>query len=467
MRRTTRQPALLAALLAALTFAGLPGIGPSTASAALADGTLQITSPTEGAQLTRNAPVDIQLALSSDLEPGTYTALITQDTGTQISSQDFILTAEHIASGEYTLTGVLFPFVGTYTLRVLRFDPDEPPRRFDDVTVAVVSDQAPTPWGWITPGDGSQVQVGFTGPVTVRLRNAPAGPYRLTIQDTISRTNPNDYWWTKAIQHDGSPDKTYTFRPPAFPVAEQYYLYVEDGAGDFYIESAIDAIQTVRVDAEADQYLDPADFYPLVRDRFRDSTNIAYRLNMPARVRVEVLDADGRVVRREDLGNRDGRRLQWRWDGRNNVGDTVGVGRYRIRLTATDSNGYNGTLTRAVKVVTDTVTRSGRLSRNGKQTSSRSRSSSCYVDPYYDGSLSLDCWGGKYAQATWAFRVPRNATNLQLRFRGEEGCCGNGRITRTGTRVNATTYRALFKVTGWRAYTVESVHLTYKHRVRR
>jgi hypothetical protein len=85
----------------------------------------------------------------------------------------------------------------------------------------------------------------------------------------------------------------------------------------------------------------------------------------------------------------------------------------------------------------------------------------------YAGSLRLDCRGGRYAQATWSFRVPKTATRLDLSFRGEVGCCDRGQLVRTGERVSANRYRALVRVTTWRAYTVDSVRLSDRYQVRR
>lgn len=102
--------------------------------------------------------------------------------------------------------------------------------------------------------------------------------------------------------------------------------------------------------------------------------------------------------------------------------------------------------------------------RSGTNTSSRSNSSSCYLNrSYYPSSLHLDCWGGAYAQATYGFSLPRDARRITRRIATEAGCCtGHGGYTSKRWSGNTAVVRA----TGWTSIYVKRVSVTYQHRVK-
>jgi flagellar hook assembly protein FlgD len=75
------------------------------------------------------------------------------------------------------------------------------------------------------------------------------------------------------------------------------------------------------------------------RDRTARSVRFAYRLNRRARVRIEVRDAAGDVVRRRGTRAQDEGRREWTWDGRDGSGRYVAPGMYRVTITATTGMG--------------------------------------------------------------------------------------------------------------------------------
>jgi hypothetical protein len=102
----------------------------------------------------------------------------------------------------------------------------------------------------------------------------------------------------------------------------------------------------------------------------------------------------------------------------------------------------------------------------GTETARRSKAGNCHISGY-DGSLMLDCWGGRYAEAKYLFAVPASARRLDWNVRGEVWCCDTGRLLRTGQRLDARRYAVRVRVTNWRAYEVHRVSLTYTYDRRR
>ena len=85
-------------------------------------------------------------------------------------------------------------------------------------------------------------------------------------------------------------------------------------------------------------------------------------------------------------------------------------------------------------------------------------------------TTTLDCWGGRYAIARYNFGVPASAFSFRWTVRGTptgaDLCC-DGRITRTGHRIKPRLFQVRVRVTGWRAYEIRGVSLTYTYKVRR
>jgi hypothetical protein len=103
--------------------------------------------------------------------------------------------------------------------------------------------------------------------------------------------------------------------------------------------------------------------------------------------------------------------------------------------------------------------------RSGPNTSSRSKSGSCYIGNLF-GELHLDCWGGAYAQATWRFSLPSDARQVSRAIVGQAGCCEPGTISRSWTGRGGGLHTAKVRVTNWRGFYVEKVRIRYQTKVR-
>jgi FlgD Ig-like domain len=212
----------------------------------------------------------------------------------------------------------------------------------------------------------------------------------------------------------------------------------------------------------------PLKFYPLVRDGYRDATQFAFEFNRAASVRVYVRNSSGRVIRRVSLG--DVASGSWGWNGRNNAGNKVPTGYYRIRAVATDGFLKKRTNIVRVQVATRWITKSATKRRWGNEVSSKSTSGSCYItrDSYY-GIAMLDCWGGNYAKVTYGFSIPSTTFKISSSVRGElalSDICCYGTVSKGGYRASSKRFVAWAKVTGWRAFDVYSARITYSYKVR-
>ena len=92
----------------------------------------------------------------------------------------------------------------------------------------------------------------------------------------------------------------------------------------------------------------------------------------------------------------------------------------------------------------------------------------CYVafDYFQDGDIFLDCWGGTFAGASWVFRVPATTFRISKSIRGTVMCCAPGDWASVGVRRNARTYVVAAGVSGWRAWQIRSVAISYAYRQR-
>ncbi|NYE36564.1 hypothetical protein F4692_001697 [Nocardioides cavernae] len=80
-------------------------------------------------------------------------------------------------------------------------------------------------------------------------------------------------------------------------------------------------------------------------DGVQDSVRVRYTVPEPTRVRLEVSRAGrgkGRVVRKVDLGWKVKGTYRWTWDGRNEQGNRIGEGLYRVTLALPDGSGVAG-----------------------------------------------------------------------------------------------------------------------------
>ena len=207
-----------------------------------------------------------------------------------------------------------------------------------------------------------------------------------------------------------------------------------------------------------------ATFYPIVRDGYRDSTTMTFMSDGLAKVNISVRNSAGQVVRTGSERYLD----KWTWDGRTNNASTVPAGQYQISATA-DAN----TITRTVTVATKMAMVHKSIKRDGFESRSATRGKCYYRYGPSSGpdefSITLDCRGGRYARATFNWKIPSNAKNLFWDWKAPrtylDFCC-QGRITNHESRPSKTSARAVFQVTGWRAFMIRWVSLDYDYRTR-
>ena len=184
---------------------------------------------------------------------------------------------------------------------------------------------------------------------------------------------------------------------------------------------------------------------------------------------MSILNSRGTVVRRAAYSSIAAGPHMWTWNGRSSAGAVVPAGAYRVRISAT-ADGVTRTFTKAVTVATTLINVAGHRSRTGDN-SSTAATRSCYAtSDYYFETTSLDCWGGRYALANYNFRIPASAFNIHWSARGTRpgtDICCQGTITRTDRRLSSTLFQVRAKVTGWRAFDIESAAVSYTYKVRR
>src|SRR3954451_17132601 len=83
----------------------------------------------------------------------------------------------------------------------------------------------------------------------------------------------------------------------------------------------------------------PAHFSPNA-DGYRDTTQIGFDLSAPASVSFKVVDAEGNEVREIATGERlaGDAKHRWTWDGRDDNGNVVPDGTYRMRVVRRDES---------------------------------------------------------------------------------------------------------------------------------
>jgi hypothetical protein len=295
------------------------------------------------------------------------------------------------------------------------------------------------------------VASGFNGPVVVDLRRTDyAHQYVIALRD-----HGRDVWSTTLTSTGGS----FSWIVPTLTAPGRYHVVVEDAQGqNVYADQAFTVdprpLMLSGVDAS------PAKFFPRVRDGYRDSVTISFRLNDVAGVQWSVRDAAGHRVRAEPGRTRPEGDGHVRWNGRDDSGRRVPKGTYTVKLRGLTEDGRKDVARVEVRVATKKVWHSETASFDGRETTDRARSRSCYFRSLF-GELTLDCWGGRFAEVTYAFRVPRTATHVSWRVRGEVNCCDDGRITKDARRVSDRRVVISVRVTNWRSYTARRASIEY------
>lgn len=302
--------------------------------------------------------------------------------------------------------------------------------------------------------------------------NLPAG----SIAYTVSLATAGDYWldlycgssfvtdeWLTA-DYDGqqlsgsigSPDEGESCSLELYPISST-------ATGEHTVSFTVAAPRPEVRDAVAR----PDTFYPTVRDGYRDRTNIVFGSRLDSDVTVKIVSrATGRTVRSfERNGRAWGDYYQRRdiaWNGKNESGRVVSTGRYTAVITSS-LGGQSTTARVPVRVASGHRTARVTKRQDGWYDSRDRTRGNCYASEVPAGN-DLDCWGGAYAQATYRFRLPANARKINWDVVGHRECCNfSGRITKTGKRTSATSFRITVRVTGWRSYVVRRTEVTYTY----
>jgi hypothetical protein len=156
----------------------------------------------------------------------------------------------------------------------------------------------------------------------------------------------------------------------------------------------------------------PAAFYPLVRDGFRDRTTYTFTLNEPASGAIELFNRKGTLTRSWPFTNRTG--MSVTWGGRNRFGAKVKPASYRFRVIAhAHGRGATGGARRVVvKTGFRLVVTRGAKHKRGIDWSSRGWGAyelggNCNWGPF-EGTLLSTCLAA-HAKVTYTFELPRGA----------------------------------------------------------
>lgn len=321
----------------------------------------------------------------------------------------------------------------------------------------------------VSPANYQRVGVGWSGPLTVDLSDAPTGSYSLTVRPMDYMDN--DYDFSAYIEYDGSQD-VFTYQLEPLTVAGNYDVHIynldiytpERG----YSHGALSWL-TVLANAPRISSVTPATFYPLVKDGYRDVAKVAFSTDEEADVEVRVVNGSGTTVRRAQLGELAPGSHTWTWDGRRDDTTRVPAGGYRVRVRTVNAD--DRTLTSSAAPVTvATGWRWRELSKTKDGLSANAAvTRGCYAHWGYWNStgLFLDCWGGREATGTWRFNVPASARNIEMTVVGRRYCCdGSGRFWSSWSRPSSTVIVGRVNVSGWRSYDVHAVAIWYDVKVR-
>lgn len=226
----------------------------------------------------------------------------------------------------------------------------------------------------------------------------------------------------------------------------------------------------------------PATFYPTVRDGYRDGVEFnGMAESVFTDGYVDYVDQDWSIVIRNSRGvkvaeksghNPDAGDIFWMWSGkRQSTGVPVPVGTYTAVLTVTNTEtGETDTATRTLYARSGVVNKRVTQTRAPRDTTTRSARGCAIHNGSWDSArdLHLDCVGGKYAEATWRFKIPASATKISWSLPWEsDGSMPWGKISRSGTRTSPTTFVVKGRVTQYRGQYVHNVVVSYATKVRR
>ena len=310
----------------------------------------------------------------------------------------------------------------------------------------------------------TQVDAGWNGTISVSGYNEGGDQY-LNLQ-VSGPDGYNNYY--RYVYNQESFTKSFT--PGPFTEAGDYqvYAYLDDSSAADSTTITVNSVPPTFKRAEISDDL----IYPRVRDRYKDNIEVKAATKQKSTIETVVRNRDGRIVRRgpsktyrpSNYGP-----YQWSWNGENNNGDVVPLGRYTIEITATNDERSSVTKRfRGIEVATDVITKHRYVSHNGNQTSSRTRhGGDCYFyGDSYNGRLSINCLdynGGSYARATYGFKIPASARNIKWGVAGRVECCSPGSIDRSGNRTSGTRFVTSVRVTRYRAFNVNYSWIKYTY----
>ncbi|MCH1868346.1 FlgD immunoglobulin-like domain containing protein [Nocardioides sp. CFH 31398] len=242
----------------------------------------------------------------------------------------------------------------------------------------------PGPMTGFVEGSPGTVGTGWTGPLVVAgFSTTDDFVYRLRVR------GPGGYDFRDRFELDEgqSMREEVELSPVTTPGRYRARLDDENGAVDdlrFVVAGDDGPLLTI------DQ-APPAVFLPRVVDGLRDTATLTFALARPSSVVGEVLDADGRVLRRDPLGRLgSGAAERWTWDGVA-AGRVVDRGTYTMRVTAS-ADGRTVTESRVVRVASYRALVDRRVDRAGMTTSSRSPGG-CRLAATEGRGLDVDCRG--------------------------------------------------------------------------
>lgn len=207
-------------------------------------------------------------------------------------------------------------------------------------------------------------------------------------------------------------------------------------------------------------------YYPFVQDGFKDKLPIYFETTngREAVISVTVLmqDSGELVFESESFGPTEG--FEW-WL------DTVPPreGNLIVVFEATDewttSSGETRTDSVSAEVVVSatrsTVTDQQKRVLMGHETSSRKRSNS---NCFFSGGrgLTMQCFKGGYAVATWRLRLPAGGINPDLDIQASTRCCKPGTARIWSEQVSSNIFRVTGKVSRYRGLDIDRLILWYE-----
>ncbi|GAB3865459.1 hypothetical protein GCM10028801_35980 [Nocardioides maradonensis] len=220
-------------------------------------------------------------------------------------------------------------------------------------------------------------------------------------------------------------------------------------------------------------------FYPVVHDGYKDTTALhVIQSRFMASASLDVYNAaTGSRVRHEAWSNvhnfgvyTGGWSFSAKWNGHRNDGALAAPGKYRLVLKGTDQDGHTATATGATTLATGYFWLHGHHGLSGNEGRFSTRGNCAITRDNYDATATLDCWGGRYAKNAFVIGIPAGSTVTSWRIytgQSSDDICCRGRITKSFTRLSATKFLLVHKVTGWRASVTRGATVYFKRRVHR